>query len=191
MENENQFDNFDLKNIVKKEYVENDQTLCFDTIPIYKIIILTVVTAGAYEIILFYSWWKKLKIDFGYKVSPFWRAIFSGFSVFWLFPIFEKYFKCFNIKDFKAGVLAILFFSICFISNRMAFSKYSDTITYQIIDFGLTIVITAICCFVQNRINKINENSYPQAKVNNWKISNTIWTIICSILIILSIIPQK
>lgn len=189
MENENQFDNFDLKNIVKKEYVENDQTLCFDTIPIYKIIILTVVTAGAYEIILFYSWWKKLKIDFGYKVSPFWRAIFSGFSVFWLFPIFEKYFKCFNIKDFKAGVLAILFFSICFISNRMAFSKYSDTITYQIIDFGLTIVITAIFCFVQNRINKINENSYPQAKVNNWKISNTIWTIICSVILVLSFLP--
>ena len=184
----NNTNNFSMQNIVKKRYIENDPTLCFDTIPIYKIIILTLVTTGLYQFILFYSWWKSLKLHFGYKVSPFWRAFYSGISVFWLFPIFEKYFNVFNIKDFKACTYALLFFFVGCVSNCIIDSDSIDNISLHILDGLLTIGIAAICCYIQNRINSINTRHYPKAKNNNWNLSNTIWTIICSIILILPLI---
>ncbi len=41
-----------------------------------------------------------------------------------------------------------------------------------------------------NHINTINQHHYPQAKNNNWKLSNTIWAIICLALFMLAIIPD-
>ena len=41
--NEKVKDNLSLQEIVKKRYIENDPTLCFDTTPIYKVIILKII----------------------------------------------------------------------------------------------------------------------------------------------------
>ena len=82
-----------LQEIVKKEYVENDSTLCFKTTSVVKVLILSIVTCGVYDIILSLNYWKSLKENFGYKVSPFWRGLFNIFTNFRLFPIFAKYCK--------------------------------------------------------------------------------------------------
>lgn len=190
MSNEKVKNNLSLQEIVKKRYIENDPTLCFDTTPIYKVIILTIVTGGFYQIILFYNWWKKLKIDFGYKVSPFWRGLFSGISVFWLFPVFEKYFKCYNISTFHAGTYATLFFMCCWASNQLTFRNSNESMLIEVLSWLFLLGAVAVSSNAQTKINMINERYYPYAKNNGWKLSNTIWTIICSIVLILSIIPQ-
>lgn len=186
MNNENQFNDLSIRSIVKKEYIENDQTLCFDSIPIYKVIILLFVTIGFYSVVLFYNWWKKLKTDFGYKVSPFWRGLFNGISVFWLFPIFEKYFKCYNIS-LPSGIYATLYFGCVWACNQLSYHN-----TSMITEIGSWLFLfgaIAIIVNIQIKINTINKHHYLQAKKNDWKLSNTIWTIICSSILVLSMLP--
>ncbi len=182
-----------LEEIVKKEYVENDSTLCFKTTPVAKVIILSLVTFGFYDVILAYNFWKTLKENFGYKVSPFWRAIFDVFTNFRLFPIFFKYFENFNVKIMSAGLLASIYLICTWIDNKISFKMMTLDKTNWILEtvsWGLCVITTLIFAYFQNKINKINEQHYPDAPKNPWKVSNTIWTILFSILIILLYLPE-
>ena len=73
--------------VVKRSYEKNDQTLCFPTTSLAKVIILSILTFGLYPIIMSYNYWKKLNENFGYDISPFWRAIFFIYTNFKLFPV--------------------------------------------------------------------------------------------------------
>lgn len=181
-----------IQEIVKKEYVENDDTLCFKTTPVAKVLVLSIITFGVYDIILSLNYWKSLKENFGYKVSPFWRGFFNMFTNFRLFPIFAKYFGAFNVKLTGAGWLAGLYFICNWINNKISLK----TITLENTDWSLEtaslilLVVTALVfAFIQNKVNKINEQYYPNAQKNSWKISNTIWTIIYLIIWILAYLP--
>lgn len=182
-----------LQEIVKKEYVENDKNLFFKTTPVEKILVLSILTCGIYDIILSLNYWKSLKENFGYKVSPFWRGLFVMFTNFRLFPIFAKYFETFNFKLAGAGWLAGLYFiCIWFINN---ISRKTETLEYtnwtlEIISIILYIATSLIFVYIQNKINKVNEQYYPNATKNPWNISNTIWTIICLIIWILAYLPS-
>ena len=79
------YDKLDL--VVKRPYDENDQTLCFPTISLAKVIILSVFTFGFYPLIMSYNYWKILNNNFAYDVSQFWRAIFFVYTNLKLFPI--------------------------------------------------------------------------------------------------------
>ena len=46
-------------------------------LPIWKFILLSVITAGIYELYWFYKTWKFLKEKNKLDISPFWRAFFS------------------------------------------------------------------------------------------------------------------
>lgn len=170
-----------LKEIVKREYVENDTTLCFKTTSVTKIFILSIITFGAYDFVLLWSYWKTLKDNFGYKVSPFWRSFWCWYTNFRLFSIFAKYFRAFNIKLSGAGWLATLYFILSSADTRISFlnANIEETCwSLEITSLVLSIITTLILVFIQNKINKINKRYYPDAPKNSWKISNTIWTII-------------
>lgn len=47
-------------------------------IPIWKFILLCVITFGLYELFWFYKTWKFLKEKNNLDISPFWRTVFSG-----------------------------------------------------------------------------------------------------------------
>lgn len=186
----------ELKDIVKKEFAENDETLCFQSTPISKILVLSVLSGGIYDIILAYGWWKSLKQNFGYKISPFWRGVFCVFTNFKLFPIFEKYTKIFETKEkyLKGVKYAILYFLMCFISTKIELKatildlkNQLDPITsiiIELISLLFTLAATLIMVSVQRKINKINEQYFPNAPQNSWKKSNIIWTVILVILTI-------
>ena len=170
-----------LKEIVKKEYVENDTTLCFKTTPITKIFILSIVTFGVYDFILLWNYWKTLKNNFGYKVSPFWRSFWCYFTNFKLFSIFAKYFETFNVKLWSPGWLAMLYLTLGSVANRIS-SRITKSGNHNwslgITSLVLTIFATLILVLIQKKINNINERYYHNAPKNSWKVSNTIWTII-------------
>ena len=182
-----------IQEIVKKEYVENDSTLCFKTTSVAKVLVLSIVTFGVYDIILSLNYWKSLKENFGYKVSPFWRGLFNIFTNFRLFPIFAKYFETFNVKLVGAGWLASLYFICTWIDNKISFKTAmleNTNWSLEIASLILGIITTLVFVFIQNEINKINEQYYPNAPKNSWKLSNTIWTIICLILWVLTYLPS-
>lgn len=181
-----------LQEIVKKEYQENDSTLCFKTTSAKKIIILSILSFGVYDIILSLNYWKSLKENFGYDVSPFWRGWFTLFTNFWLFSIFSKYFKNFNIKLSGAGWLAALYFICTTIDNKISFKTAmldNTNWTLEIISFVLAITTALIFAFMQSKINKINEQHFPNAPKNNWSVANTIWTIVLIVFWLLIYLP--
>ena len=180
-----------LQKIVKKEYVENDPNLCFETIPISKIALLSIFTCGWYDVIFAYNYWKSLKKNFGYNVSPFWRGIFVEFTSFKLFPILDKYIVLHGEKTIEGFILALVFFI------SYLFSDIISLVTYNVIIFEielaiwfLNIVVTVILCLIQWKINNINKLYYPDAPKNPWKISNIIWLIVFIILTIYGYLPE-
>ena len=62
----------------------------FETTPVWKLVILSLITFGIYDCIWSYRYWKILKKDFGYDVLPLIRAIFMGITNFWLFNILNE-----------------------------------------------------------------------------------------------------
>ena len=94
----------DLISMVKNKNIDINE-LWFETTPIYKIVILSILTFGFYNIVLLYNYWKVFKKKFGYAISPSCRAIFFAIYCFSLFPKLDKYIKTFNIASFPPILL--------------------------------------------------------------------------------------
>ena len=157
--------------IVKGDYEKiNEKELYFETIPISKIVLLCILTCGLYEIVWFYKIWKRLDEKFGYKNTPILRAIFATITSFWLFPLLNRYVKKFNIKSFSPILLAILY-----LISPVCLSWFLNILTFIII------------AIIQSKINKVNEQNFPEAPVNKWCKTNTFWSIIGGMFLCLAI----
>ena len=102
-----------LTELKNRKHDLSDDMLCFKTTPISKVLVLSMLSGGIYDIILSFNYWKTLKENCGYKVSPFWRGLFELFTNFKLFPIFSKYIKGFECKFSHPIFLAILYLICC------------------------------------------------------------------------------
>lgn len=167
----------DLISMVKNKDIDINE-LWFETTPIYKIVILSVLTFGFYDIVLLYNYWKVFKKKFGYAISPSCRAFFCGIYCFSLFPKLDKYIKTFNIASFPPILLAIFFIFLNALSSQPNPNPYSI----------LNIFTFIIFIIIQNKLNFINKQHFPNAKQNNWSLANTLWTIPCSILFFIYLI---
>lgn len=167
----------DLISMVKNKDIDINE-LWFETTPIYKIVILSILTFGFYNIVLLYNYWKVFKKKFGYAISPSCRAIFCGIYCFSLFPKLDKYIKTFNIASFPPILLAIFFIFLNALSSQPNPNPYSI----------LNIFTFIIFIIIQNKLNFINEQHFPNAKQNNWSLANTLWAIPCSILFFIYLI---
>lgn len=181
-----------LTEIIKRDDVFDEQTLCFQTTPLAKIWVLSLLTFGFYDLFLVYSYWKTLREKFGHKVSPLWRAIFLTIMNFSLFPTLKKYFEHYGVKCTSGVLLAFSYLFWCGVQNGLSrISEKTDglNIAVEIISLIACIFSTFIIVSIQKNINKINQEKFPNAPQNNWKISNTIWTVILAILIVLAYLP--
>ena len=96
---------------------------------------------------------------------------------FWLFNILDDYMKSFKLNSIRPVGFALLY--IFFNIFRRADEGY-----LFLIDF-LSVIPLAV---IQHKINIINEQNNLPAKINNWNLANTLWTIPCSIVFVLAII---
>ena len=79
---------------------DNTQNMCFPTISLYKICILSLITFGLYDIIWGYKLWKIIQTEFGYKhINPLLRAFFLKITNFSLFDVLSKYFTKLKIHS--------------------------------------------------------------------------------------------
>lgn len=71
----------------KKDSLANDigEHTEYYSISTKKLVLMSVLTFGLYEVYWFYRNWKAVKIQEGRKISPFWRAIFSPIFCYSLF----------------------------------------------------------------------------------------------------------
>ena len=165
-----------LSGILLQGYNTDSSKLCFPSTPVWKIVYLSIISFGIYEIIYFYIMWKTLKNNFGYKVHAGARGLFACITNFWLFPILEKYFNAFGEKAFFGTLAAGLYFIVNF-SSRLP-----DL--YSLISFGTI----AFLVYIQIKINKINKNNFPDAPQNSWSTANTIWAIFLTMFFLLCVL---
>ena len=173
--------------VVKRPYDENDQTLCFPTISLTKVIVLSIFTFGFYPLIMSYNYWKILNKNFAYDVSPFWRAIFFVYTNFKLFPILENYANAFNVRTFiNFSVLAIIYLlqDAYFSPANKLFDNINDGPLLMLVFFieiFVKVLGMSVFVYIQFIINKVNKENFPNAPKNKWSIANTIWSILVSI----------
>ena len=169
------------------ELVENTASFSFKTTPVSKVVLLSFLTGGLYDLILIFNYWKTIRDNMGRKISPFWRCIFAVFTNYKLFPILEEYFAKFNIKFSNVSLLALVYllYKITFRTIELEKKNYSLEITILV----LGLLTALILGFIQNKINKVNEQNFPNAEQNPWKVSNIIWAIIFAFITCLNFLP--
>lgn len=96
-------------------------------VPVWKFIILWVLTGGIYNIYWFYKQWKGVKQIENLKASPFARAAFSGIWIFsllsYIFNITKK-----NDKKFLVIFLAIIYIVFSYVPYIPIFPRYYITL---------------------------------------------------------------
>lgn len=176
----------------KSEVIENNETFCFKTTPVSKVVVLSFLTGGLYDLFLIFSYWKTLRDQNGLKVSPFWRCIFAVITNYRLFPILNDYFSKFGLKVVTGSLLATIYLICSWISNKMSFRTLMiDEINYalEITILVLDLITALLLGFMQSKINRVNELNFPNAAKNQWTIGNIIWAIIFGVLTVLSLLP--
>ncbi|MCM1002832.1 MAG: hypothetical protein NC408_00655 [Candidatus Gastranaerophilales bacterium] len=176
-----------MSEVQTNEIVQNQNSFSFKTTPVSKVILLSFLTAGIYDLILIFNYWKTVRDNMGLKVSPFWRSVFAVLTNYKLFPIFKEYFEKYNINFSNVSLLASGYLLCTWLDNKITFRtlaleevNYSLEITILILE----LITALILGFVQNKINKINEQNFPDAEQNPWKVSNIIWAIIFALITI-------
>ena len=168
----------DAERIVNGEFnSENIENMCFPTIPIYKFATLSILTLGLYDLIWGYGLWKIVQKEFGYKnINPILRVIFMGITNFSLFDIMCKYFQKYNVETFPAVFYAIMY--IIFNALTRLPNPY----------WLITILSTFYVYKIQDKINQVNKINFPNAPVNDWNYTNTIWATLFGIIFFLVIV---
>ena len=160
----------------------NNQELFFKTTSISKIVILSILTFGLYEIVWFYNIWKSLASNLDYKLNPLWRAFFYPVTNFFLFPLISKYIEKYTNNGFPPIIFATLYLLL------NATQRLNEP--YWLISFCTIFIIVEI----QNKINDINSKYSPETEPNNWSTANTVWSILGCVLwslsFILLILPE-
>lgn len=175
------------------ELEKGNNNVVFKTTPVSKVILLSFLTGGIYDLILIFNYWKTIRDNMGLKISPFWRCIFAVFTNYKLFSIFEEYFSKFNIKFLNVSFLASIYLLCTWIDNKLSFRSIAlDKVNYtlEIIILILDLATALLLGFVQSKINKVNEQNFPEAEKNLWKVSNIIWAIIFALITCLNLLPN-
>lgn len=150
---------------------------CFETLSVWKLFAMSVFSFGLYDFFWLYRTWKIVQKQIDYDISPFWRTFFCDITVFSLFIILNSYVKKHNNKEKFAPIILAFVFIILGV-----LLKLPDP--FWLVSYLQVIILM----FLQNKINKINQEFYPNAIQNKWSRKNIIVLIIGSICYTLAIL---
>lgn len=155
-----------------------------NVIPIWKFILLSLITYWIYDLIWFYRWWKTLqKEDKNLKIRIFWRLFFLPFNV-WSFAENMKriFLEKWIILNFSPSLIWILYF-LFHISWKLP-DPYSI-----ISDFTVIIMLPLVNWM--NKYHKTNEENLPLKKFNWWQIILImIWIIFYVFIVVITFFPN-
>lgn len=145
---------------------------------IAKLIVLSLVTFGFYELYWFYKNWKSIKEREQLDISPFWRAFFAPLFCYSLFTEINRAAVHHEAKEIPGpGILALLWFLL-----NVA-SRLPDP--YWLVSF-----LSFLCLLpAQNSVNQINRIVAPKHNENRrFSPLNVIGVIIGGLLLALAIL---
>ena len=186
----------------------------YNTIPIWKVIVLLILSFGVYTIPWAYNLWKQGQKKYDKKISPFWRSIFISFTSFKLFPlindylmnppkketenidnnIINRYINDSEIKPFPATCFAWIYLMFSWVANALnKMGSYSQSFTIaELLALILNIIALIPIVIIQLKINATNYRYSIQAKNDTWTWKTTgfvaLWFLLVFIVTIITAI---
>jgi len=142
-------------------------------IPISRLVVLSILSCGLYEVYWIYKNWRYLKERDNLNIKPFWRAIFGVFYCHSLLKEIhqDKELNLFEPPTFSAGTIATIWVALTLIAN---FTGNINVKTDIGIDANILAIITflnpSFLCFIpiQKYINSANIKRNPTAPYTKW-----------------------
>lgn len=177
------FDGHNETEIAYHEHEGTTENLTSSTSPypyvisIPKLVVLSIVTFGLYEIYWFYKQWKSLKAERNLKVTPWARALFATIMSYSLFKEVSKAIKSVDkTTDLGAGGLAVAYFFLL--------------ILYKLPDpyWWLSFLSVLPLIPVQNTINFYWRKKYGEKIIpSGFGAWNWIWTVAGGVIVLLAL----
>lgn len=146
-------------------------------ISIQKLVVLSVVTFGLYEIYWFYKQWKSFKAERDLKVTPWARALFATLMSYSFFQEVQKAIKSVDkTRSLEAGGLAIAYFIL--------------VILYKLPEpyWWISLLSVLPLIPVQNTINDYWKKKYGDRVVpSGFGVWNWIWTVAGGLFLLLAL----
>lgn len=121
-----------------------------------RLLLLSIFTAGVYQVYWFYKNWSAVKDATGADIQPFWRAIFS---VFWAHALFKQIAESAGKGEAKnkysPNMLATVYVVAAIASNAIGYIEDYGYITF-VVGFGLLVVSTLPLFAMQKVVNAQN-----------------------------------
>lgn len=140
-------------------------------IPVSRLIVLSILSCGLYEVYWIYKNWRYLKERDGLDIKPFWRGWFGVFYCHSLLKTIHDDCELAPVEQarFSPGGLATGWIILVLVAN--AFGRAPGAIA-SIIAF----LIPSFLCFVpvQNYINSVNMKKHPDAPHSKWSTGHSV-----------------
>lgn len=155
-------------------------------IPVSRLVVMSIVSMGLYEMYWIYRNWRYLKERDGLKIQPFWRG---WFGIFYCHSILkailtDRQTNAIERASFSAGGLATGWIILIILGSAMGRSNEA-----AVSFLGTLISLPSFLFFlpVQNYINRVNGRISPRPPYKSWSAGHTVclvWGIIIWLLIL-------
>lgn len=158
------------------QLIEADITYFY--VPDSRLVILSILSFGLYELIWFYKNWKEISEKSETKMSPFWRSVFS---VFFCFHFFKQIHASAENKGYHKkqsdGILAVVYIVIL--------------MTYRLPDpFSLISTFTFLPLLTINQAIKFNNHAIDgEQTVHPWHWSEIVLALLGGFLWVVGVLP--
>jgi len=180
--NDTNFSNEYNKSVEVTKLEKNSADIEYFSIPLNKLVILSVFTMGIYEIYWFYKNWEAIRKGEQQEISPFWRA---WFAVFYCYSLFKKILQSAKKHDYSnpysAGLLATIYIVLLVIGNglgRLEGADFGLNILWLLIASSTFIPLLAIQKAINFNNSKIVQNYNNSRKFSRGEIIVIIFGII-------------
>ncbi|MBI2176168.1 DUF4234 domain-containing protein [Candidatus Woesearchaeota archaeon] len=150
--------------------------------PIKKLIILSIVTLGIYEIYWLYRNWKYIKETAKKDIHPKWRTlglIVPLYGIWLIYDQFRTIIKLANQKKvntkFSAGDLTAVYIGLTLIDNRLSW-KLPDQYWYFSLVFTVLALLPLIA--IQKYFNGYWDKTQKSPEKTDFSIGEVVWIIV-------------
>jgi hypothetical protein len=158
----------------------------------FRLIFMSILSAGVYEIYWIYKNWKYAKMRDGLNIMPFWRGWFGIFHCHSLmrFIHMDKVLNRWEEPKFKPNTLATIWVIMILLSNG---AGQAETAIASI----LSVLWPSFLCFVpvQMYINRVNKQMAPNAKKTGFTLGHIVVTLfgllVWGLLILMMVLPEE
>ena len=162
-------------------------TALFFYVPVARLVVMSLVTFGLYEVYWIYRNWRFLKERDNLRIQPFWRAVFGIFFIKSLLTAIKNDTAANNIlpATFSPGALATGWIIFVVLGNL---SQRSPEPVVNIFGLIITAPSFAFLLPAQNYINRVNESLPIRPGYYRWSVGHIVLLVIGIVVWLLTLV---